>query len=206
LLEGLTLDDAEAKIEGDSLCLRGSGDARRLRMRLGHISSGGRDLVVALRVRGERMDHYPDEGLRLVYLTAMQDGRPAIEWSRPWGTRVRRHAYFLDDDFLNVFSYNDLPGGEIDLQFEFEGRAPVWIDELQVVAAPDTCYREFENGTVLVNPAKAPFTFDLAGLFPGRRFRRLKGRPGQCPEINNGEPVGDSITLPAHDALFLAQL
>lgn len=48
------------------------------------------------------------------------------------------------------------------------------------------------------------FSFEVASLFPGRRFRRLVGRPGQSPEINTGEPVGDRVTLPVHDALFLA--
>ncbi len=205
LLDRLTLENAEAEMQADALLLRGCQPVRRMGMHMRGIEPGGPDLVVALRARGEPMSDYPREGRRLVFLTAMQGGEPVVRMSHKWGTRVRRHGYFLDDDFLNVFVYNDLPAGELSLCFEFEGFEPVRVDELRLIAQPDACYREFEHGVVLVNPSKAPYTFRLASLFPGRRLRRLHGHPEQYPEINTGEPVGEEVTLPVHDALFLAE-
>ncbi|MBN8215615.1 MAG: hypothetical protein J0L75_03195 [Spirochaetes bacterium] len=64
---------------------------------------------------------------------------------------------------------------------------------------PGSCERwrrEFTGGVVLLNMSKAPWTAALSG-----RFRRLKG--SQNPDIHRGEAVGERVTVPAWDALFL---
>ena len=57
---------------------------------------------------------------------------------------------------------------------------------------------------ILVNPLKAPYTFsapDLAGIFHRTGIHRLKG--SQAPNVNNGQPVTDSLTLAPFDAIIL---
>ncbi len=62
--------------------------------------------------------------------------------------------------------------------------------------------RRFEHGLALANgSATSPFTFDLKRLDPGRRFRRFPGI--QAPDVNDGRPVGDRVTLPPSDGLLL---
>ena len=202
LLERLTLTGAQASIEGDSLRLTSRGPGP-MRLSVGELRPGGPDMVVTLRLRGEAMAQYPVEGLRLVWLTAMQAGRPVHPTSSVFGTRQRRHAYFLDDAFVNTFVYNNLPEGSFELDLELEGDEPVWIDEIRAFGQQDVCYREYENGLIVVNPSKRPARLDLASRLPGRRFRRLAGR--QCPDVNDGQPVGDVLELPVHDALFLVK-
>jgi hypothetical protein len=56
---------------------------------------------------------------------------------------------------------------------------------------------------VLANPGPRPYRFPLARLFPGRNYRRLKGR--QDPAVNSGAPVGAEVELGPRDALFLTR-
>jgi hypothetical protein len=203
LLERIAMENGEVEIADGCIRLEGDESKRRFFMNVQDVEFEGRDLIVTLHATGEKMAGYPEEGKRLAWLTHMQGGEP-ISDAGAWGTHQRRHSYFLDDDYVTVFYYPDMPEeGAVDLKFEFEGSEPVSIDELRIIPAVDACYREFENGVVLVNPGKQPYTFNLAELFPGRRFHRIAGRPDQCPEINTGEPVGDTVELPVHDALFL---
>ena len=64
--------------------------------------------------------------------------------------------------------------------------------------------RDFENGFVLVNPLAQPHTFsasDLAGVLNRTGIHRISGT--QAPDINNGQPVTDSLTLGPFDAIIL---
>ena len=72
-------------------------------------------------------------------------------------------------------------------------------------SATDAIYREFDNGIVLANPSMRPYEFDLATIAPGAKFRRLRGTETQAPEINGGAEVGDTVTVPARDGLFLVR-
>lgn len=87
--------------------------------------------------------------------------------------------------------------------FEFEGGEAVTIGELAVHAASGAVARDFERGVALANPSLHAQTFDLAHLFPGRRLRRIQATPNQDGDTNNGQPVGDTVTLGPHDGLFL---
>jgi len=108
-------------------------------------------------------------------------------------------------DFESSFSFADLASDRTDLEFTIEGPEPVWISRIAVYAQPEVMVREFEHGLVLANPSGRPYTFDLARLFPGQRFRRLTGTPSQDPRTNNGAEVESTVTLASQDALFLVR-
>jgi hypothetical protein len=64
--------------------------------------------------------------------------------------------------------------------------------------------RDFENGFVLVNPFTVAWNLsaaDLRGALGRTRIRRIKGT--QAPDVNNGEPVDDGLTLAPFDAIIL---
>jgi hypothetical protein len=64
--------------------------------------------------------------------------------------------------------------------------------------------RDFENGFVLVNPLNRPHTFtaeELVGPWSRTGVKRILGT--QAPEVNNGEPVTDTLTLQPFDAIIL---
>ena len=67
-------------------------------------------------------------------------------------------------------------------------------------------YREFENGVVLANLSDKPYTFDLAVLFPNRKFRRIQASSTGDPVTNNGKEVASNLTLPRRDAIFLVEV
>jgi len=59
--------------------------------------------------------------------------------------------------------------------------------------------REFEKGLVLLNMTNDPWRVAVHK----NHYKRLKG--SQAPEINNGQPVENEVTVPARDALFLVK-
>ena len=92
------------------------------------------------------------------------------------------------------------------LRFEVEGAGPIWLSKITTHAHADATYRLFENGLVLANPSDAPYEFDLRQTAPGVRYRRLRGSSQQDPVTNNGQLVGDTVTLAACDSLFLVRI
>ena len=107
--------------------------------------------------------------------------------------------------FRSGFYFSDIRSRWIDLEFIIEGTDPVWIDSISVHARPDAMYRLFENGLILANPSPRPYRFDLAELFPGTSFRRLRGSPGQDRQANSGNQVQGKITLGPREGLFLVK-
>ena len=81
----------------------------------------------------------------------------------------------------------------------------MYFERLTVHSATDARYREFENGVVFANPSTRPYTFDLARLFPDASLRRLQGSDSQDPETNDGQPLGEELTLEPKDALFVTR-
>lgn len=59
--------------------------------------------------------------------------------------------------------------------------------------------REFEKGLVLLNMTETPWKVAVKNNV----YKRLKGT--QAPEINTGELIGNEVTVPARDALFLVK-
>jgi hypothetical protein len=116
---------------------------------------------------------------------------------------VRHMTYVGESLFESTFYLREVRTPAVDLTFEIERSGAVKVRGLAAYPQPDALAREFENGVVLVNPALSPFTFDLAGLFAGSRFRRIAGSPQQDPRTNNGQPVDGRVTLDERDGLFL---
>ncbi len=73
-----------------------------------------------------------------------------------------------------------------------------------VKLAPRTYAREFENGIVLCTGKPGGFAFDLEALFPGARFRRIKGADDSA--VNSGADTGKSIRIARHDGIFLVRV
>jgi hypothetical protein len=119
-------------------------------------------------------------------------------------TAPKSHMTWVNNRaFPAAFYFRDIRSATVDLNFKVEGHEPVTIHHLTAHAHPDAIHRPFENGLVLANPSAKPYTFDLQTIAPERKLLRIQGSPNQDPATNNGQPVGDSITLAPLDALFL---
>ncbi|MCX7818025.1 MAG: hypothetical protein N2652_02270 [Kiritimatiellae bacterium] len=118
----------------------------------------------------------------------------------------RWHLWVSRTPFLSTLYVRHIGSGTLSLQLRVEGGAAVTVHSLRAHPAPDVMVRVFERGLVLANPATHPVTVDLATLSPGRSYQRLKGSAGQDRTVNNGRPVGRSVTLGPLDGLFLQRV
>jgi len=96
--------------------------------------------------------------------------------------------------------------GEFRLTFQLiGGGGKVAIDNIRVTrGGAGPWRRDFERGFVLVNPLNKPYTFsldELSGNFERTGIRRILGT--QAPEVNNGQPVVEDLTLQPFDAIVL---
>ena len=72
----------------------------------------------------------------------------------------------------------------------------VWLDDVHLQAGATNLYRrDFQNGTVLVNPSAQTLTVPL-----GRTFQKILGTAD--PVVNDGSRVTE-VTVPPSDAIFL---
>ena len=72
----------------------------------------------------------------------------------------------------------------------------VWLDDLHLQSGTTTIYRrDFDNGSVLVNPGTADLSVPL-----GVGYRRILGTV--APAVNDGS-IATTITVPARDARFV---
>jgi hypothetical protein len=108
-----------------------------------------------------------------------------------------------DRTFSSNFYFHHIKSPQVSLSFQVEGPEPIVLQSLTVHARPDVMYRVFEGGIVLANPSRQPSTFDLESLTPGRRYRRIQATAHQDLKTNNGQTVGNTVTLGERDALFL---
>ena len=108
--------------------------------------------------------------------------------------------------FRSTFQFRDIRSNKVDLLLNIEGPEPVEIQSVTAHAHPNAVARVFENGLVLANPNRAPYTFDLNTISPGRKYRRFKATRNQDGATNNGQAVGKTVTLGERDALFLVRV
>jgi hypothetical protein len=80
---------------------------------------------------------------------------------------------------------------------------PVRVADLRLrEGCAEVLCRQFERGLALANgSAVSPYTFNLAKIGGGRRYRRFLG--AQAPDVNTGQSVGPRVTVPALDGLLL---
>jgi hypothetical protein len=133
-------------------------------------------------------------------------GRPVLgKWPSAGPIQRTIGGYVTEQACSETFHFNHIPADvPLELAFEFEGGEPITIEELSVHAASGAVAREFEHGVVLVNPSLGRQVVDLVRLFPGRSLRRLRATANQDTTVNNGQPVGATVTLGSRDGLFLA--
>jgi len=183
----------EANIECDQGAIKISGknpDAHQFRVRLKGVPCSGPDLFVSVTARGAGMKNEPSEMARLMTVGI--------------GGDISFPTWVNGKDFTSGFYFKDISAPQVDLEFTFESAEPVWISSITAHPHPDAIFREFEHGLVLANPSPQPYTFELSKLFPGKNFRRLQATAGQDTQTNNGEHVGDRVTLCPQEGLFLA--
>ncbi len=111
------------------------------------------------------------------------------------GRKPRRLALTLEARESTPARIAFLVGGEL---------GPVRVSGLRVrEGCAEVFARRFANGLALANGSGlAPYRFDLAAIGGERVYRRFLG--AQAPEINNGERVGDHVTVPPRDGLLLS--
>ncbi len=123
-----------------------------------------------------------------------------------WTDPVQHMTWVGDRPFTSGFYFHDVRSDTINLDLSIEGPEPVRIESIHAYAAPDAIYRQFERGIVLANPSPRPYTFDLAEIAPGQKFRRIKGTQLQDSVANDGQPVGAKVTLDGKEGLFLVRV
>jgi hypothetical protein len=194
-----TLDDDAVKVESEASDI--------LRFELKGVPCRGSDLTVLMTARSAPKQGYPKEYARLL-IGSTHKGLPFPDLALDWQVNEdNRYCSFTNHtDFTSGFYFRDQKPGKVDVEFTVEGGAPIWITGVEAYSHPDTMYREFEHGIVLANPSNDPYTFDLAELFPGQSFRRLKGSEKQDPQTNDGSRVGHTVELQARDGLFLVRI
>ncbi|MBU4461174.1 MAG: hypothetical protein KJ579_11440, partial [Verrucomicrobia bacterium] len=193
--------DLVARFQGQGIAFAANGvqlgvtsrdGAARLNFRLEDVPCiPGEDLLLAVKLKAAPRPEYPPATPRLLRVETDAKDQPAIE------------CFVGSEWFETTLYFRALPSDRVTLRFTLEGGGPLWLSELRVHAHPDVAFRLFEKGIVLANPGDRPFTFDLAGLQPARRYRRIRGSPRQDPPTNNGTPVDGTVTLAMRDGLFL---
>ncbi len=119
------------------------------------------------------------------------------------GGELSQTVTVLPSFFHAVLGYHGIGPGPINVTISLEGDTPLRLRGLRVFAAPDTIVRGFSRGAVFANPSGHEADFDVAALFPGRRFNRIVGSSDQDPITNDGSSLGSMLTLGPLDALVV---
>ena len=173
-------------------------EQRYFRVKLDGLSLSDPNLVIAFKVKAEPMRGMPDEYARKITVRLVSHDGGVNIGTGQWA--------WADSEWFNpVFYFRGMKSEMVDVMIECDGPGPVYIQDMKAYAKADAMCREFDGGLVLANPGLAPYAFDLAALYPGEHFRRIRGSANQDPKINNGAPVGDSVTVAPNDGLFLVR-
>ena len=105
--------------------------------------------------------------------------------------------------FHVVLGFHGVGPGPLEVTISIDGDTALKMRGLRVFASPDAIARGFAGGAVFANPSKHDVTFDVAALFPRRRFTRIVGSIDQDPDTNDGSRVGATLTLGSLDALVV---
>lgn len=172
-----------------------SSDSMTIRFQGLEIPTG--DLFFRFLMKADPLALFPSNVYR--YVTVTVDGRQISTNTMDELTGVASSAGYTEC----CFYYREAGPAAVDINLTFEGPQDVWVKDFSVHNAADVFARGFENGVVLANPKNESYTFDLSELFPDRICWRLTGNTWEDPVTNNGDPVGDPVTVPALDGLFL---
>jgi hypothetical protein len=146
----------------------------------------GGDLVVAATVRTDAS-------------TGLPSGVPRVASVRIRSGPASKH--YVAAGYQSIRAYaRDLPHGDVRVQFSFPAGPAAQVRSLRAYAAADAGYRLFDNGAVFANPSQHPYTFDVGPL---GSFVRLTATAGQDSTVNDGSPVGASLTVAPADAILV---
>lgn len=149
----------------------------------------GGDLVVAASLRTDQSNGLPAGVVRLVSVRIRSGST----------SEISRH--YVATAYHHIRAYaRDLPAGDVSVQIAFPAGPAAQVRAIRVHAQPDAGYRLFDNGAVFVNPSTRPYPFDVGPL---GSFARLTATSGQDGTVNDGTPLGTTLTLPACDALLV---
>jgi hypothetical protein len=197
--EGTTLSASGGVLTASNL------SAAKVSFALRQVHPGADSLLVLVTADADPLNGMPPTVPRLATLRATATGLCTADAAPQAGADLM--TWVGQQPFVSSFYYPKLPSTDVvDLCFSIEGSGPVRIREIAAYAHPDVMVRAFEGGVVLANPSPTQYEFNLAQLFPNRRFRMIQGRQEQDRETNNGKPVVGTLMLPATDAAFLVAL
>jgi hypothetical protein len=174
--------------ESNELEIEGSTD-NKMRFSMDNIMCAGPDLLISFEVKGNLVESNPERP-RLLNLWSSENNYKLMTWVN-------------DEWFTATFYFRDIVKNNINIFFEAQTGEKIFIKNLTAHAYPDVICREFENGLVLANPSHHPYTFNLAAISPGRKYKRLTATAHQDNITNNGNPVADSVSLGERSGLFL---
>jgi|GEM_PF-5891189 len=161
------------------------------------------DLFFQFELMMEPFTYFPADVNR--YITVTVDGNK----NRPDFSKLRwQYATADRSGYRRVAFYCQSAGpATVTINIEAEGVEPLYIKNFTVHSAQDVLYREFEGGVVLANPSDTPHTFNLDKLFPGQRFKRLKGNDKEDPtNVNDGSKVSGNMELEPLSGIFLVKV
>jgi hypothetical protein len=163
---------------------------------LNNVALTGPDMTMFATIHGDAVTGRPAGEGRLMTVTVKKDD----------GTVIKDMGTFLNQtDFEADFYAKGIDVTNVDIEFEVEGTEPLWISGLTIHEAPDTVYREFDNGVVFANPSDQSYSFNLASLFPGLSFHKISGTSAQDPTTNDGSALGSTLSIPSLDGLFIVK-
>lgn len=141
-------------------------------------------------------DHWQTTGQSFTHVPRM------IAISGAIGTGARHHPLsVLVDATPRHYRLSFIADGSAPAQFgvsEQIGRTQISNIKLYQGSA-ERWSRAFENGRVLLNMTQRPWITTLKNNY----YRHLKG--SQNPNTNNGQVIGEQITVPPQDAVFLVK-
>ncbi len=207
LLQKINIQKGEASIADGKLKLKGNDEDDAIVFTIPDMQLPADEFTLCMRATCEPMEKYYPEQARFVTIKPLDaDGNPLLDGAEWWFKhKDRRWAHINEKPFDNYLFFHKVPGRNVQIEVHIESTEPVEIESLQVFAAADTMYRRFKSGIVLANPGIHNYTFDLAKIAPGRKYRRLQGSERQDRETNTGQQLEDTVTLGKHDALFLIE-
>ena len=186
-----------AAIDGGRPCLRiqaADKSQETFRFLLPGIEEASGGWVLRFLVRAEEtLPGLPGNVARRIAL------KPSKESSPQFSVRIGEFipSTWADDKWFEATCFFPIYDGS-PIAVEVEGSGAMLFAGFTAHRSADAMTRLFENGLVLVNPARAPYTFKLEELYPGKKFRRLSGSG-----VNTGKAVTGSVTLGERDGLFL---
>ena len=166
------------------------------------------EIYLEFDIEAARMDGYPADMPRMVWITAENTGESIsatfenCKTPSFGGNTTSNQRYYIDSDGETIGMYlRWLNKNNLNISLSIEGLESATLKSMRAYSGPPVLIREFENGVVIANPAAHEVSLDLAAMFPGDTIRRIDGF--FHPEINNGQIINDSLTIPCLDGLFL---